>query len=300
MQSALPTSIEPSLNQLPGINQIAFSPDGTRCATGDTGMRVRIERNGKTVVERDLRSTSEKARTTERVRGLGFSHDGKLLYVAAGERLRALSSDNGAEKWAYSPPRSFGFLVISPVGLATTGDQVAACFDNGSMAVWSPEGRMRAIWHDNDSPRYLSFLGDGNRLVGCDSFSVCVWDPATRRRLMKLRLPDRVYGLSVSPTANIAATRTLYSVQLWDLDLATMLSQVPVGQGLPIVAFHPERQWLAVADKWAVNLVDFSGRFIDRYDCGPAAVLSLAFRPDGRTLAVGGSDGQVRTFEVNP
>ena len=283
-----------------GINHVAYGPDGLTMATADVHMNVHVTRGSELLYRRRFNVLEDKIRPTQRIRGMVFSRDGRLLYLAAADRVIAVDVSTGDEVWSYRAPRSFGFLVISPVSLATssTGD-VAAAFDNGSLAVWDEGGLMKSLWHHNDAPRMIGFSVDGQTLIGTGSFSLTGWNWQTRKRTFKLPMPARVYGLALSSVAPVAATRTLHGIHLWNLETQQAIGALPVGFGLPLVAFSPTEQVFAFAERNGVMLVDFNGQLIDQRVVQDAAVLSLAFSIDGKDIAVGCSDNQVRHWVLN-
>jgi WD40 repeat protein len=278
-----------------GINHVAYGSDGLTMATADVHMNVHVTRGGELLYQRRFNVLEDKIRPTQRIRGLAFSPDGQLLYLAAADTVLAIDLATGQEAWSYVPPRSFGFLVISPVWLtvSTNGD-VAAAFDNGSVAIWDQDGLMKSLWHHNDAPRMIEFAFDGHTIVGSDSFSLTGWNGQTRKPTFKLPMPARVYGMAVSKIAPLAATRTLHGIHLWNLETQQAIGALPVGFGLPLVAFSPANPVFAFAERHGVMLVDMNGQIIDQRAIHGAAVLSLSFSPDGREIAVGCSDNQVR------
>jgi WD40 repeat protein len=278
-----------------GINHVAFSPDGQTVATSDVHMSVHVVRDSEVLFTRSFNVWQDKIRPTQRVRGLHFSRDGKHLFLAAADTVSAISLATGDVEWSYTPPRSFGFLVISPLWLAASpnGD-VAAVFDNGSVAVWGDGGMMKSLWHHNDAPRTIEFSTGGHSLIGTDSFSLTGWDWQTRKQTFKIAMPARVYAMSVSQVLPVVATRTLHGIHFWDLESKKGVGAMPVGFGLPVLAFSPTQPVLAYAERHAVMLADMDGRVIDQRPVPGAAVLSLAFAPDGSGVALGCSDNQVR------
>lgn len=294
---------EPDLNRplthhVLGINHVVYSPDGRHIATSDVQMNVAVYRDGELVMERNLRSESDKVRPTERIRGLQFSADGRRVFVAAADTVFALETATGDTAWSYEPPRSFGFLIISPVALTAMGGLVAASFDNGSVAVWDENGVLRCLWQDNDSPRQFVFGYEGTRLVGTDSFSLCIWSATSRAKELRIPLPNRAFGFAASPSGKFVALRTLQDIVLWDVEQRRVMATVPAEPGLPVLAFRPGAETFAVAARDSVILMGYDGRETARYRVEGGQILSMAFRNDGKELALGLSTEELRTIEL--
>lgn len=281
-----------------GLNNIAYSDEGL-LATSDVRMNVRVQRGGEIVFARNFESRLDKVRPTDRVRGLAFSPDASRLYVAAGDTVYAVDAASGQTVWSYVPPRSFGFLVVSPANLAVSrvGD-VAVSFDNGTLAVWSGEGEIRSMWQDNDAPRRLAYANE-DRIVGTDSFSLTTWSVTTRQRGWRKTLAHRAFGFAVSPTGEYVVTRGLHDATIWEADSGERIADLAVGTGLPTLAFHPRRPILALGSRDGVEMVDFQGRSLRSFSVEGSSVVSLAISTDGGELAVGCGDDSLRRFPLD-
>jgi WD40 repeat protein len=285
------------------VQTIAFSPDGSTLATGDTAMNVRVWKGWEPLLTIDLHEEWDKVRPTERIRGAAFSRMGDRLFVAAGQRLMSfdLMHDGGTQgsEWTYVAPRFLGFLIVSPVALSVSRlDYVAAAFDSGSIGVWSINGSEGRTWHDNAAPRAMSYMPDGERLVGTDSFSVTLWDSIAQKRLDHMQSSDRIFGFAASPVDGIVAIRTLQDIRILRLDKRQLMGALPSGPGLPLLAFSPSGTLLAAATKSAVQFIDTTGRESFRIPLPDTRVVSMAFSPDGGRMAVGCADGTIRVWPI--
>lgn len=279
------------------VQNLAFGSQG-RSATGDVNRVVRVSRDGAPVFTLDLRSNKRKIRSIERIRGLAFSPDGAALYVACGDQMSAFDSTTGERLWAYEPPRAWGFLIISPISISVSPDgDVAMATDAGRVRVWSSDGSTKSHWSDNDSPRIAAYAGT-DRLVGTDSFSLCVWQPSTGAKLARRKLAERVYGMAVSPNGRLAATRTLHGIDAVDVETLEVVGRYPVGYGLPLVAFSDDSALLAVNEDDSVKVYTVGNGKESLLKANEARIRSLRFK-DEQTLAAGCSDGVVRTWHVS-
>jgi WD40 repeat protein len=279
------------------VQSLAFGNTKGLMASGDTHRNVKIWFGGKLLHELRLSSQQDKVRPTERIRGLAFSPGGDTLYVACGDLLRGFSVANGEVRWEYQPPRSFGFLIISPVSLAVSsmGD-VAASTDAGRILVFTSDGALFCNAPDNDSPRQIAFLGDDN-LIGTDSFSVCTWRAKTAQKLSRRRLAERTYGFAANADGSRVALRTIHDTQIWDTTANVMLAQYSLTFGPPVVAISKDGSQVAMAGVTDIDLHTIGGGSA-QIPIPAANVRSLKFTPDGGTLVGGCSDGSIRFWEI--
>ena len=282
-----------------GFNRVIVSSDERYIATSDVDMNVIVREHDRVVFEHNLSSDNEKIKPTERIRGMKFSPSGEYLYVAAGSILTAWRTEGWEIAWTYEAPRSFGFLIISPIALdvAETGD-VAVAFDNGSIVVWNADGRPKAKIQDNDSPRWLRFMADGKSIVGSDSFSLAKWDVDRRKRSLRIQLRDRVFGLDVDTRGGVAITRTLQDIVLWDLDRSQILKVLPIGPGAPVVALDSTSRRMAYAERNHVRVVNYEGVLLDEFFLDVASALSMVFLPESNELLVGCTERVLARFPL--
>ena len=270
--------------------RIATASDGG-VAIGTAGLDIQYRRDGKLCWTASTRSPDDKVRTTQRIRGLAFSDDGFRLYTAASDAVVAIDVSTGGILWSFTPPRSFGFLVVSAVALDANKDFVAAAVDNGSMMVWDPAGNQLGMWKTNDSPRMLR-LHSGARLSGTDSFSLCTWDIPTRSSVHRRRLSERAMGFDMAQTGTIIR-RSLRKVIVENVFDHEVLADLEAPSGPPLVAINPEGSRIAFAGESCITVgapgstpqtIDFDQR-----------ITALAHCEYERAFMVGLADGRILT-----
>lgn len=283
-----------------GVKAVAASPDGRRWASADVGRKVVLWDGDQVVRAFDPLPLWERIYANRMVYALTFSHDGDALYVAATDRLSAYQTATGTRIWGYRGPRVLAFLPSSPVGIAVNpkNQSIAAAFDDGHVGIWSPVGIAQQLWFDNDAPRQLAFSRDGERLIGSDSFSICIWDAESHAKIAKHVPNERVHALRLSPAYDVAATRTLYDITIWDVDTGAESARIPIGRGLPLIAFSPSDQVLAYAEMRMLRLCDFDGSPLGSVEVAADSITSMAFSADGTCVYAGCSDGVIRLFEA--
>jgi len=281
----------PKLTRLrDGINHVAYTRNGEQIAYSDVHMNLVLPGG----VTRNLTSINDKVKSTERIRDLVISWDGKRLSAPAGDHVYEFDAETGEELWRYVPARAWGFLIISPLALAgSASGLLAASTDNGHLVVWDAD---RAVLHKlkiNDVQWRMTFAGNSDELVGCESFALNRMDARTGKRTARFELPDKTYGMALSPDGSLVAVRTLSRVYLLDGFSGQVQFKRPVEAGLPLLAFHPTKLLLAIGENYHVLLVDLDGEPVDRIPVENAEVISVAYHPAGTELSIGCSDGRI-------
>ena len=246
-------------------------------------------------------SLTSPAGKTRSVRQSGFgglhSPGGETLYAACGDKVSAISMTTAEPRWTYQPPRSFGFLIISPIALSVAGSgDVAVATDAGRMSVWTPEGAMKAHWWDNDNPRQLAFV-EGERVIGTDSFSVCTWKTTGGRKVSRRRLEERAYGFAATPDGSRICLRSIHSVEVFDIEAQTLIERYPLDFGPPLVSISDDGKRVAVGGLNDVYVYTVGQQRSVRLHVGAAAPRALKLSSDGHTAAVGCSDGNCSIWE---
>jgi WD40 repeat protein len=144
-------------------------------------------------------------------------------------------------------------------------------------AAFSPDGK------------FLATAGGEERII--------LWDPATLRRLGELEGRE---PLGFSPDGKLLAGRGPdESVRVWDVSSRQELRRLPAPRFASCLAFAPGGRGLAVVDAFSGRLHSRlvlwdvkTGRAIFESEEVPPDSDTVAFSPDGRSLAVGG--GQPR------
>jgi WD40 repeat protein len=285
--------------QARGVEGVGFSPDGRSIATGARDGTVLVGRLGQgspLVVPLTASDAS--------VRGaaLAFSADGRLLAVGTEQGSVALYDvARRVRLWTVRGSRvGLGGVAFSPDGRLLA----AGAFDGSVVLIDPARGvRLRTVPGDPAALGPVAFSPDGRLLaVGAADGSVLLIDPAQGRQAEVVKVPGRdVSGVAFSPDGRLLAAGTAQGpVVLFDAVRRTRLPELSSGSDRYVlgVAFS-SNGLLAVADNDvrgddnAVVLWDPVRRAKLQVLSQMGEVRSVAFGPDGRTLAAAGDSPTV-------
>jgi WD40 repeat protein len=252
-----------------GVKAAAFTPDGRELVTagGDLSLRLWDVKTGK-----ELRQL---ARHSQAVSSVAFSPDGKMLASAGGREVAVWDATSGREVAVISLESGAGSVAFTPDGktLATGG---------GEIRLWDMTGNQPPRLSSNllaqpNGVAGITFTPDGQRLVTAGrQGEVRLWDTASGKQLRSMTPPLKaVSALAVSPDGKLVVLGGTRSD-----DLAVLGGPRPDNQDI-VVALD------AASGKIVWVVLTGTGR----------PVSSLAFSPDGKTLAGAGGDG-VRVWDV--
>ncbi len=238
-----------------------FSPDGTRLILGYHNGTQSVLRS----VDMQTGSSHEASATTEAFTSLAISPDGHLL--ASGHGL----SDVSIRLWNSHTCASLGRLEghrgwVTKLVFAPDGHTLFSASADQTIRAWSlEEGREIHCWRGHtEGITGLALSPDGQTLLSCSwDGSVRAWDAQGPQRLPAhwvLPVPVAPYGNPFTADSRRLITASLtHPVTIWDVATGTELGRIPA-----LGTNH----------------------------------LSVALSPDNRLLAVGGSDGWLKVWDL--
>ncbi len=298
-----------------GVHQIAFSPDGKTMATASPHGAIRL---WDTATGELLPASADP--DVQFVSHLRFSNDGKDLQGSAGACLiwdpstgRELRRFVDPKPLDFKHPNDMRFFALSP-----DESLLAIARAKENITLWdAATGKEKQSLPCDDYPWSLRFTPDGRQLIATSNKDlVRVWDAVSGRQLHQM--PGR-NPLSVSPDGRLLAAADARMMAVFVYDLATgrekkrfafPQSEMREGSALVLdVAFAPDSGSLAavgylrmprVAQHGIIRLWDLTDSSrVYSFDGQKKPISSVAFSPDGRTLATGGSWGELTLWEVS-
>lgn len=273
---------------------VAFSPDGKTLASGSGGNEIKLWNVSTGAELRTFKGHADHPMGLS----LAFSPDGKTL-AGASIDVTLWSLSTGRELRTFKEQSSFPRSVaFSPDGKTLASDS------SNSVVLWdgSTGAELRRLGEHADSVTSVVFSPDGQIIAsGSDDKTVKIWNASTGSELRTLRShSDSIFSIALSPDRKtLASAGTGHTVKLWDVSTGTEVHSLKGhSEGINAVAFSNDGKIIASgsSDK-TVKLWDVAtGAEVrsltgeqSNFPASPfsAPVFSLAFSPDGKTLASG-------------
>jgi WD40 repeat protein/DNA-binding SARP family transcriptional activator len=276
------------------VNEVAFSPDGTRLATCGGDHTVRIWHVPSWRLAHTLRGH------TDIVECLAWSPDGaRLASAAIDQNVRFWEAASGSLTHTLPSPTSrLRSIAWKPDGMLLAGSAPGHplhLWDTHSGALLhtqvGPSGFGKLAWHPNN--RLLALTGADQMLY--------LWDAETRAIAHAAPHSEVSGSVAWSPCGTmLAVPYTNSTVRLWDGQIANTLA-IYYGYTAWIysVAWSPDGALVAGGTHdGRIQVWDpLTGRQVRALSGHEGWVLAVGWSADGTRLASGGSDGTVRLWE---
>lgn len=212
---------------------------------------------------------------------------------------------------------------VNALALSPQGKTLATASEDGTLRLWdAATGRELRRFTEQDRVRSLAFTPDGTILAsvgGPGNHAVRLWEVTTGKLLRKLESPGHWFGrVAVSPDGKmVAASADRHRIVLWETGTGRLLHTLDGREQSNFpgpIAFSPDGQTLASGSNsgsihlWNVATGQGQRRFVVQPPLpegkgGPpwyhGMIQTLAFSPDGRTLASGAQQSPIRLWDMS-
>ena len=265
-------------------------------ASADTDMQLVVWRGSEPIRELDLRSESPRHRPHDRLRDCVFAINGQSMFVCAGTRLLEIDLATAEQVWKYHAPEFWPFMLTAPQCLVLDHDGALVCtFDNGSFEIRDANRSLKYRKSNRESPQWFNLDKTSRRLIGCDGYSLTVWNLDTGERLQRQPLVDHAFAFAYSPERGVAAVRDAGTIRLWKVFEGNWGEELKVRPCPPLIAFDNPGKQFAYANGADIQIRNFESTHESRISCPESRFVSIAFDNAGN-LWSGHGDGTIRKW----
>ena len=282
------------------VKVLAFSPDGNRLASGGTDEVIRIW----DVATGELLLTF--AAHANAVDTLMYSPDGEqiasqgkdgnvcLWNAHTGEFLHLLS-DWTKEDWTKE---------VSAIDFSKDSKVLATASYDGTLRFWNTHTGefMKTVTAGTKSLYDMHYAPDGSTYI-CDDDDegkILLYDANTHKLLHTFKLPSRGVGnMKYSPDGQTLVGADQFGLHFWDTNTGQLLQTITgYSEVIDAVVYSPDGHTL-VSLAGVLRFWDVETEKLQRTLVPESSVASIAYSPDGETLACGTRDNTILLWSVS-
>jgi WD40 repeat protein len=287
-----------------GVTSVAFSPDGKTIATGRDNGTVKLW-NLEGHELKTLRGHSNW------VSSVAFSPNGKTIATASYDKTVKLRNLEGEELKTLKGHTSF---VLSAV-FSPDGKTIATASDDKTVKLWNLEGReLKTLSYHSFIITSFAFSPNGKTIAtGNYDKTAKLWNLEGQELKTLSGHGSVITSVAFSPDGKTIATGNYdKTAKLWNLEGQELKTLSGHGSVVTSVAFSPDSQTIATRSRdntvklWnlegqelkTLKLWNLEGRELKTFSGHSSWVWSIAFSPDGKTIAARSSDNTVKLWNL--
>jgi WD40 repeat protein len=291
----------PSLDE---VRCVAWSPDGTRLASGSASDMVSVwdAETGEQLFMLKGRVSAGGGRAF--VESVAWSPDGgKLASGSGGDEAIVWDAETGKQLLTFEGHTG----KVESLAWSPDGARLASASADDMVIVWDAEtGKWLLTFEEHtDTVMSVAWSPDGTRLASASwDNTVMVWDAETGERLYELvEHTDFVDSVAWSPDGTrLASASWDNTVMVWDAETGErLLTFEGHPDAVESVAWLPGRDATLVSSSYGGAAIVWdaeTGRQLGALEGHTGAVIGMAWSPDGSMLASGSVEG-VRVWAVH-
>ncbi|PHS06667.1 MAG: hypothetical protein COA78_14100 [Blastopirellula sp.] len=282
------------------IMSIAFSPDGSRLASGSYHDTIKL---WDVQTGSELKTLTGHTGLISTIESIAFSPDGS--------RLASGSRDKTIKLWDVQTGSELKTLTghtsqVASIAFSPDGSRLASGSYDKTIKLWDVQtgSELKTLTGHTQYITSIAFSPDGSRLAsGSYDEMIKLWDVQTGSELKTLTgHTGRVTSIAFSPDGKRIASGSWDStIKFWDTqtgsELKTLTGHI---QFITSIAFSPDGSRLASGSKdETIKLWDVqTGSELKTLTGHTGRVTSIAFSPDGSRLASGSEDKTIKLWDA--
>ena len=224
---------------------------------------------------------------------VSFSPDGNRI-ASVGKDKKLIIWDKKGKLLHTSEGHKYA---IHSVTWSPDGKTLATGSEDNTVIIWSREGKkLKILKGHTDAVNWVSFSPDGKLIASAsDDKTIRIWDKDGKLIAVtndKESHQLRVYSLAWSPdSSKIASVSNDGSVKLWNSNAQLMRTLDTSGDWFNSIAFSPDGKTLAATSDDKVKLWDKDGNLVITLKGLRENLTRVVFTPDGKSLVLTGAKG---------